>query len=234
VNRAAEIEASNPTSSGSMTIGGVEQLARDVGIDARHVRSALAALPQRHPRESSMQQPKRNVVIGGPTRLLFERVVEGEVSEADFPVLVEEIRVGIGEVGQVSQLGRSFTWTLNKGSSGTRNVEIAVTVRGGSTRVLVQESLNNLIAAVFGGIGGGMGGGGMGPIMGGLIGGGVLPPQAAIFVIPAWLLLTFGVARSSYHYSVRRREKKLLALTENLAALARELIAERPKLPAGL
>ena len=113
-------------------------------------------------------------------------------------------------------------------------MEIAVTVRAGSTRILAQESLHQLIGVVFGGIGGGMGGGGMGPIMGGLIGGGIMAPAAAVFLIPAWLALTYGIARSSYYYSVKRREKKLLALTENLAALARELIGERPKLPARL
>ena len=235
VNRAAELEATNPTTAGSMTIGGVEQVARDVGIDPRHVRSALATMgPRSALRESSIQQPKRNILIGGPTRLLFERVVEGEVSDSDFPVLVEEIRSIIGEVGQVSQLGRSFSWTLSKGASGTRNVEIAVTVRAGSTRILVQESLNNLIGAVFGGVGGGLGGGGMGPIMGGLIGGGVLVPAAIPVVIPLWLTIVYGVARSSYHYAVKRREKALLKVTENLALLARELIAERtPKIPAG-
>jgi hypothetical protein len=235
VNRAAEIEASNPTSSGSMTMGGVEQIARDVGIDTRHVRSALALMhPRGKIRESSMQQPKRNILIGGPTRLLYERVIEGEVSDADFPVLVEEIRSSIGEVGQVAQLGRSFTWTLNKGSSGLRNIEIAVTVRAGTTRILVQENLNNLIGGVFGGIGGGMGGGGMGPVMGGLIGGGVLVPAAAVVIIPLWLTIVYGVARSSYHYAVKRRDRKLLAVTENLASLARELIGERVQLPASL
>jgi serine/threonine protein kinase len=235
VNRAAEIEATNPTSSGAMTIGGVEQIARDVGIDSRHVRSALAAIgPRSKVRESSMQQPKRNIIIGGPTRLLYERIIEGEVADADFPVLVEEIRLGLGEVGQVAQLGRSFTWTLSKGSSGLRNVEIAVTVRAGSTRILVQENLNNLIGGVFGGVGGGVGGGGMGPIMGGLIGGGLLAPAAAGVLIPLWLTIVYGIARTSYHYAVKRRERKLLAVTENLAALARELIGERVKLPASL
>ena len=235
VNRAAEIEASNPTSSGSMTMGGVEQVARDVGIDTRHVRSALAMMnPRGKMRESSMQRPKRNILIGGPTRLLFERVIEGEVSDADFPVLVEEIRSNIGEVGQVAQLGRSFTWTLNKGSSGLRNMEIAVTVRAGATRILVQENLNNLIGGVFGGVGGGLGGGGMGPIMGGLIGSGLVAPAAAAVVIPLWLTVVYGIARSSYHYAVKRRERKLLEVTENLAALARELIGERVSLPAQL
>ena len=227
VNRAAEIEASNPTMSGAMTMGGIEQLAKDVGIAPRHVRSALATMSPRHPsRESALEQPKRNVFIGGPTRLVYERIVEGELSESDYPVMVDEIRLALKEVGQISQLGRSFTWTLNKGSSGTRNVEVIVTVRGGRTRIIVQENLNNLIGAVFGGIGGGVGGGGMGPVMGVIFGGKLLVASAVAIVLPMWLGLTFALARTSYHYAVKRREKALGGLVERLANLAAELVAE--------
>ena len=232
VNRAAEIEASNPTMSGAMTIGGIEQVARDVGIEPRHVRSALAQMsPRRATRESALEQPKRNIIIGGPTRVLFERVVEGELSDSDFTVMVEEIRVIMKEVGTVSQLGRSFSWTLNKGTQGTRNIEVAISVRNGRTRILIQENLNNLIGAVFGGIGGGMGGGGMGPIMGILFGGNVLAPSAMAFVIPMWIGLAYATARTSYYYSVRRREKALGELADRLADLARELIGESLQLP---
>jgi serine/threonine protein kinase len=227
MNRAAEIEATNPTMSGAMTMGGMEQIARDVGIEPRHLRSALASLSPRRPtREAALEQPKRNILIGGPTRLLFERIVEGELHEGDYSLLVDEIRGVLKEVGQVSQLGRSFTWTLNKGSSSTRAAEVAVTVRGGRTRIVVQENLANLIGAIFGGVGGGMGGGGMGPLMGGLIGGGVLVPGAAAFIVPAWLTLTYATARASYSHAVRRRQKALGGLADRLAELARELIGE--------
>ena len=232
VNRAAEIEASNPTMSGAMTMGGVEQIARDVGIDSRYVKSAAAALsPRRATGGTMLESPKRNIVIGGPTRLVFERIVEGELSEADYTLLVEEIRVRMKEVGQVSQLGRSFSWVLNKGTQGTRNIEVAVSVRSGRTRIIVQENLNNLIGAVFGGIGGGMGGGGMGPIMGGLFGGKILVPAAMGFVIPMWIVLSYGVARSAYYYSVRRRGMALSELADSLASLARDLIGDPLKLP---
>lgn len=235
VNRAAEIEAANPTMSGAMTIGGVEEIAREVGIAPAHVRSAAAALaPRAHTRESPLEQPKPNILIGGPTRVVFERVVPGELDERDYAEMVDEIRRLMREVGQVSQLGRSFTWTLSKGSSGTRNVEIVVSVRTGRTRILVQESLNNLIGAVFGGVGGGVGGGGFGPIMAIFFGGLHFPGVAAAFLVPAWLTLIYGVTRSTYHYAVRRRQKALERVADRLADVARELIGETPKLPAGL
>jgi serine/threonine protein kinase len=232
VNRAAEIEASNPTMSGAMTIGGIEDVARDVGIAPRHVRSALAALsPRRKTREAALEQPKRNILLGAPTRLLFERSVEGELADADYSLLVEEIRIALKEVGQVSQLGRSFSWTLNKGSSGTRNVEVAVSVRNGRTRIIVQENLNNLIGAIYGGVGGGLGGGGMGPMIGLLVGTKVVAAAAMGLVVPAWLAVVYGVARSSYYYAVKRRAKTLGGLADKLAELSRELIGEPAKLP---
>ena len=241
VNKAAELEASNPTSSGSMTMGGMEQIARDVGINPDFIKSAVRTLSPRGrhdlrsatSRESSLQQPKKNRFIGGPTRLVFERVIEGELDEGDYGIMVEEIRILMKEVGQVAQLGRSFTWTLNKGTSGTRNLEIAVSVhRSGRTRILIQENLNNLIGAVWGGIGGGVGGGGMGPIMGIVFGAMRMPGEAALFFVPAWLGITYGIARTSYHYAVRSRTKELENLADKLEGLARELIAEGR--PAGV
>ena len=222
VNRAAEIDP--VPESGSMTLGGVEQIARDVGIDTRAVRSVAAQMSARPiTHDSSVEAPPTNIVIGGPTRIVHERLVPGEVAEVDFPLLVEDIRNSMGELGQVSQLGRSFTWVLNKGSSGTRNVEIAVMVRNGRTRIVVQENLNNLIGAVFGGVCGGLGGGGLGPLFGIFFGGMHMPGVAAAFFVPAWLALVFSGARSAFHYAVKRRERKLSELADRLATLARDL-----------
>ena len=230
VKRASELEVSNPTTSGSMTIGGVEAIAREVGIAPELVRKAERSLAQRtYSREHAMEAPKRNVLIGGPTRILFERLVDGELDERDYSEMVDEIRRLMKEVGQVSQLGRSFTWTLNKGSSGLRNVEIVVSVRPGKTRILVQENLNHLIGAVFGGIGGGMGGGGLGPLMGIMLGGLGLPGVAAAVIVPTWATLVYLTARTSYFYAVKRRDKELRRVADVLAALATDLIDEQPQ-----
>lgn len=235
VNRAAEIEASNPTS-GSMTMGGIEQIGRDVGIPTEALRRAEKSLSPhaQSARETTIDPPRNNFLIGGPTRLLYERTIHGEMDDADFPILVEEIRILMSEVGTVSQLGRSFTWTLHKGSSGIgRMMEVAVTSRGGRTRIIIQESLANLIGGIWGGVGGGMGGGGLGPLMGGLIGGKVLVAAAAWFIVPAWLTITYLTARTSYYYSVRSKQRELERLANRLADLVRDLISEStPRLGA--
>jgi serine/threonine protein kinase len=232
VSRAAELEASNPTMSGALTIGGMEQVARDAGIDPKFVRAAAADLsPRAHTKESALTQPKSNILLGGPTRLLFERVVDGEISETDYPALVEEIRRVIGEVGQVSQLGRSFSWTMNRGSGGIRQIEIGVTVRNGRTRIMAQETLGQLIGAIFGGVGGGVGGGGLGPVIAFMTRGLNTDPAALAIIIPAWLAVVYASTRTLYHRSVKKRAMTLEETVDRLAMVCRELIEEaRPRL----
>jgi hypothetical protein len=133
----------------------------------------------------------------------------------------------------VTTLGRSFTWVLNKGQQSTRNIEIAVSVRAGRTRIMVSENFNNLIAAVWAGGGIGFGAVGLGPIMGGLMSGLAMPGVAAAVLIPLWLGLVYSGTRTTYHYIVKGREVKLLALADRLAFVTEELIEEqrRPRTP---
>lgn len=235
VKRASELEASNPTGTGAMTIGGVEAIARDVGISPTVVRSAAASLT-RHatPREvapvpAAMPTPLHRF-IGGPTRLRFDRVVDGELAESDYLVLVDEIRRTMQNVGQVSQLGRSFAWSMSRSGTGGRELEIAVTVRGGRTHIAVQENLANLAGGIWGGIGGGMGGGGMGPILGILVGAMSVAGEVIAVIVPAWLTLTYATARTSYRLTVRSRQRTLEGLADRLAAMTRELVGERPRI----
>jgi uncharacterized membrane protein len=228
VKRASEIEATSPTASGALTIGGVEALAAEVGIAPQTVRAAANAVASAAPPAAPARHSR---VIGGPTKILFERVVEGELPDTEYSALVEEIRRIIGQVGMVSQLGRSFSWSTSRGVSSRRDLEVAVSVRGGRTRIAVQESLGPLAGAVFGGIGGGMGGGGMGPIMGILAGGLHVHGAMIALVVPLWLATTFVTARTVYSRTSRKRERELERLADRLAAIVQDLVAEqRPAL----
>ena len=72
-----------------------------------------------------------------------------------------------------------------------------------------------------------MGGGGMGPILGIFthIGSGA----SVLVAVPVWLATTYAVARTSFHYAVRRRQRELDELADRLAALAQSLVS-RPAL----
>jgi serine/threonine protein kinase len=228
VRKASELEASNPTA-GAMTIGGVEAIAAEVGIPRELVRSAAQSLsPRATPAAlAPLEPPKVNRFIGGPTRIVFERIIDGELAEAQFPIVVDEIRLVMRNVGQAGQMGRSLTWTLTRGGGVRRDVEVLVSARGGRTRVTVQESLGQVIGASFGAIGGVMGGAGMALVA--AITGASGHPQAIPFLIPAWLAFTYATARMSFRYSVRHRLPELESLAERLAALVQELIHEQQR-----
>ena len=227
VKRASEIEASNPTAGVAMTVGGVEALAAEVGIAPETVREVARSLQAVGPAAAAVRGPIRdNPWIGGPTRLSCERVVEGEVPDAEFPTLVEEIRLVLNHPGQVSQLGRSFSWTSARSASTTRGLEVAVSVRAGRTRITAQESLGNLIGGIFGGVGGGVGGGGLGLVV--PLGVTVLGPAFAVLAVPLWLAGVYAGSRVIYRRSVQARTRELEELVDRLAALARELAPGPP------
>jgi len=233
VRRAAELEVSNPTASGALTIGGIQQVAAEALIPAERVREAALALEVRRTppvaatADGSPDTPGQRAArfwLGAPTYLLFERVVTGEVPDAEFPPLVEMIRAELGQVGQGGQLGRSFSWTTASG--GGRDVQILVSVRGGATRISVRENLGQSIGAIYGGVGGGVGGAGFGVVMG-VLAGALHSPAAAVVAVPLWLATVFSGARSIYYYVIKARRTQLARLTENLAALAAELVPRR-------
>jgi serine/threonine protein kinase len=232
VKRAAEAEASHPTASGAMTVGGIEALAAEVGIAPDAVRKAAHSLS----RPASPGVPTfpganiENPWIGGPTRLACERLVEGELPEAEFPTLVDEIRRMLNHPGQVSQLGRTFSWSSARGAGSTRNLEVAVSVRGGRTLITAHESMGSLIGGIFGGVGGGVGGGGLGLVL--PVGAALLGPVGAVLMVPLWLTTVYGGSRMIYRRVVRIRVRQMEQLVDRLAVLAEELAPAPRALPA--
>jgi len=231
VKRASEIEASNPTAGSAMTIGGVEALAAEVGIAPETVREAAESIQRPAADEvDGGDRSRYNRFLGAPTRVFIERVLDGELPESEYAVLVDEARRIMRNVGQVSQLGRSFSWVANPGAAG-RSLAVVVSIRGGHTRITIQENLTPLVGAIYGGVGGGMGGGGIGPILGISMGALHLPGAALGLIIPAWLATTLATAHIAYRRTAKGRVRELEQLADRLAALARDLIPpERPAL----
>jgi serine/threonine protein kinase len=237
VKRASELEAARPTDAG-MTIGGVEALAREVAIPTEAVREAARSL--RRTDSPAVPEPiepmRRNLWVNGPTTIAFERVVEGEVPEAEFPMLVDEIRRVLNLPGQASQFGRSFAWSASRGHEMRRDLEVSVSVRAGRTTIAARENLSRLVGGVFGGICGGLGGGGMGPVIG-LVANGfhAIGPIVAA-AIPFWLGGVYVGARTVYARIVRKRIRQLEALMDRLEAAAAEVAAgpaTRPRVRPG-
>jgi serine/threonine protein kinase len=228
VRRAAEMEVSQPTLTGALTIGGIQEVAAEAGIDPAMVRRAAVQVdvPSRRTIDTSSRKFWSRVA-GGPTRIGIERVVTGEVTESDCAYLVEEVRAVVGSAGITSTLGRSVTWVAQRSSNSglTRDVQVSITMRGGQTRISIREGLGQLAGGIFGGFGGGLGGGGLGPIIGATAGGLHAPLLAAILG-PLWVIGVLSGARTAYHYASTGRQKELEQLADRLASMAASLIAE--------
>ena len=152
IKRAAELQHTEQKAaqdeSSAMSLAEIEQVAREAGIDPQLIRRAAQGLDA----PASVNRP--SPWAGSPTRLVFERVVDGEVPVDEFESLVNEMRRTFGENGVPSVLGRTLAWSSvtragPRGSQRGRSIDVSVTVRAGITTIRVEEELRNLAASVF-------------------------------------------------------------------------------------
>jgi hypothetical protein len=231
IKRAAELQQTEQTeqdTSSALSLTEVEEIAREAGIDPKLIRRAAVGLDQ--PAQTNRPSPW----IGAPTRIVFERVVDGEIPVEEFESLIAEIRRTFGDNGLPSVLGRSLAWSSGIGGrrrSSGRHVDVSVVTRGGITTIRVEEELRNLAGALFGGIVGGGGGGTTGVTM--AIGMGVFhsAPVAGLL----WVTVAGGfytLARTIFGRMALGRERQLSELIGRLeeqvqAAAAKPISAAR-------
>ncbi len=217
----------------------VRDAAVEAGISAPYIQRAVeelglaAPLPAAGAPASGLTQPPASPVaplnapttgrfvralIGGPTRIHLEAVVDADVSEADFEVLLRSIRRAMGDAGHMSMFARTLSWS----PSGTdRRLNVTISSRAGRTTVTIQERLGSLIGGIFGGVGGGVGGGGVGGVVAlaqKLFGSGSIG-----IVLVGYLVAVFGLARTIYALTARKRERRHRALLDELVSLIREV-----------
>lgn len=206
VARAAELEATAPTQTGALSLGGIQQLGADVGIPPVHVERAARELRRFEPRPVT---PSR--FLGAPNRISVERVVDGEIEEADYPTLLDEVRMTVGNIGQASTLGRSLAWrtVVPHGQVG-RTVHVSITPAAGRTRIRIDEQLSALSGGLFGGLMGGIGG--MSVPLGVVLS---VKALAMPFLIPVFVAAglgsSYGLARTLY---IKARDKRVVELED--------------------
>lgn len=161
-----------------------------------------------------------SVLAGGRMHIEYELVVDGEMPESDFDLIVDLIRHRVGESGQVSTVGRALSWNSNPPK---RNLSVSVLARGGKTTIRISEQMKQLAGGVFGGIVGGFGGGSMGVWMG--IGARVLHDPVLGFAMWGVSIVTsYGVARAWFRRTTGKRDTQIKDLAESIADVARESI----------
>jgi hypothetical protein len=230
IKRAAELQQTEQTeqdTSSALSLTEVEEIAREAGIDPKLIRRAAVGLDQ--PAQTNRPSPW----IGAPTRIVFERVVDGEIPVEEFEPLIAEIRRTFGDNGLPIVLGRSLAWSSGIGGrrrSSGRHVDVSVVTRGGITTIRVEEELRNLAGALFGGIVGGGGGGTTGVTM--AIGMGVFhsAPVAGLL----WVTVAGGMytlARTIFGRMAFGRERQLHELIGRLEEQVQSAVA-KPAPPA--
>jgi hypothetical protein len=205
LKRAAELQLADPTgrSPSSLNVEEMEQLAGEAGIERARLHAAIAEL---HGRARVPQGPW---ILGGPTRLYLERVVPVAIPAETLEDLLAEIRRVLEEVGNVSVLGGTLTWTSMPSQAQVIPVSVIVTRRETETRLVVEARLGNLAGGLFGGLGGGLGGGMAVPT--GVLLGTVNPLLGAIVGVGLGVG-SFVLARAIYARTARNRSARYLHL----------------------
>ena len=216
IKRAAELQQTEQVAEDpahSMSLDEVEQIAREAGIDPRLIRRAAQGLD----RPSDINRP--SPWAGAPTRLVFERVVDGEIPVDAFEPLVNEIRRTFGDNGVPSVLGRTLAWTSTatggRRHSRGRQIDVSIASRGGVTTIRVEEELGNFAGALFGGLVGGGGGGTTGIT----IGIGMRVFESAPVAAALWFAVAGGfymLARTIFARTTAKREKQITDLVNRL------------------
>jgi len=219
IKRAAELQQTEQVAqdpANAMSLSEVEEIAKEAGIDPALIRRAANTLDQR----TEITRP--SPWVGAPTRLVFERVVDGEIPPDTYEPIVNEIRRTFGDNGVPSVLGRTLAWTSTslggRRQSRGRQIDVSVMTRAGVTTIRVEEELRNTVGALFGGLVGGGGGGTTGMTIG--LGMGVF--HSAPIAAMLWLTVAGGfytLARFIFGNIVEKREKQLSELIERLQSI---------------
>ncbi|MGQ0640923.1 MAG: serine/threonine-protein kinase [Gemmatimonadaceae bacterium] len=205
----------------------VREAAEAVGIKDKYVERALAerrdiATPPTGVRPGVAEY--KNRFLGDSTTLSFEAVVDGEMRERDFDLMIDVIRRALNDTGNVSAVGRSLSWAS---ADKQRKVQVSVLVRDGRTSIYVSERLRDLAGGLFGGIMGGGGGGMIGPSI--AFGVEVIgSPFAALGCVLASIGVGYTIARIIFTSIARKRRAVLKEMTERLVEQAKRSLAPLP------
>ncbi len=228
LRRAARLDRDKPGASSALTLGEIESIARESGIDVSAVHQAAGEL------ETEQETGLLSRLAGAPLHRLVERVVGGEIGVEHHEALVTQLRSGLaGEGGLgpsatslwgmppgVMVLGRSLSvvqWT--RGGA----LEVQVGPRKGKTLIRLQSNSAGLAGGLFGGIIGGVGGG-LGANVAWVLP--VLfhwPLAAGLGGMVAVVLGAYWLARSAFARQARALHRRMELLADRLESEVREL-----------
>ena len=210
LRRATELQCSEPSARdpAGLTLAELEEVATEVGIDARYLRRAAAEL------EVGGSSTLWTRLAGAPVSFVLERTVRGELSESAFEDLVPLMQSATIGQGNASAVGKTLTWS-SRSDTNTSSQQVLVSSRNGETMVRIEERLGGLAGALFGGILGGVGGGvglGAGGALAAVLGSAVFAVAFPLVVIGG----SYATARAIFADQVRKRRSRMEELMDRI------------------
>jgi hypothetical protein len=227
LKRATEIRSESTAvtrgSAEGLTLGELEEIAGEAGINVAHVRQAAMELDGPPVARSS-----GDAWYGDTRRLLTEITVPGRIPEEKYRRVVDAIEMALDDTGSTSTLGGGLTWRSDKAQGKTRLTTVDVGPDGeGSVRIRIDENLEAMAGSLHGGItwGGGLGIG-MGIAMPVSMSLGV--PILALGILASTVGGGYALARTLYKRHVAKRRKVVANLMRRLVELVEPVEALPP------
>lgn len=210
----------------------VRESAVDAGIDAKYVDQALVersgmAMALVQPGELMQKAP--NIFVGARTKLEYTAAFDGELTGDDFEEIADDVRRAIGEIVNVSAVGRSLTIRTAIASgrhSHSRALQLNLTSRHGKTQVRIYEDLTNDATVWFLGLGLG-GGSAVMALTGGVVGNATSSAALVVAGVAASFVAIYSACRFMYGRRVRKRDTQLQEILHRVVGKAQELLRGR-------
>ncbi len=218
LKRAVVLDAGRDTSEPALSLGGVEQIAAQVGIPPARVREALNGISAPTPSTAvEHRETVRREPAGWPTKVVVDRVVDQRLDPSTYDSVVEAIHSTLGEMGHSSTLGGTLVWTSTPTSDAGRDVRVTLRQHQGQTHIHIEEDLAlrgfDRMLPGWGTAGGVILGAGIGAAFGGAEGSAV--SMAAFMGFVGW----FTAARMILNAHGNARAPEISKLADQLVAI---------------
>ena len=212
----------------------VKASAIDAGIDEKYVARALVEKAQAQRvaladvTAGELMQKRPNFFLGARTKLEYTAAFDGELGGDDFEEIADEVRRALGEMVNVSSVGRSLT--INTANSSGRQMgralQMHLSSRNGRTQVRIYEDLTNTAVQWFVGLGVGAGTG-LSALVGGLTAAATHSPPLVIGAVLMWIGTVYSSCRAIFGRSVRQRDAQLQDILRRVIGRAEQILEEK-------
>lgn len=141
LKRAGELQATqSDAETHGLSLEELQHIAAEVGLDPKLVATAAAQLERKGGEKSGAG------LLGSPTSIHIERVIQGEIAEHQWAEVAGNIGEAFGMVGRSGQVGQSLEWTH---TSERTHLQVTLTPHKGQTKVRVVGKFTRVALAFF-------------------------------------------------------------------------------------